>query len=61
VPVCAVGIAVVPVDPPPQYALALAWRPDERDPAADRFLAYLLAYRDQHAWITDTESAALAL
>ena len=25
------------------------------------FLAYLLAYRDQHAWITNAESAALAL
>jgi DNA-binding transcriptional LysR family regulator len=56
----AAGIAVVPIDPPPQYALALAWRPDERGPATGRFLAYLLAYRDQHAWITGTESAALA-
>jgi len=52
------GVAVVPVDPPPQYVLALAWRPGERDPGADRFLRYLLSYRDQHAWITNAGSAA---
>jgi len=56
----AAGIAVVPLDPPPQYVLALAWRPDQPGPATGRFLRYLLDYRDQHAWITDTESAALA-
>lgn len=56
----AAGIVVVPLDPPPQYVLALAWRPELRNPAADRFLKCLLAYRDRHAWITDTESAALA-
>ena len=52
------GIAVVPVQPPPQYALALAWRHDEHAPAARRFLAYLRRYRDQHAWITDPGVAA---
>jgi len=53
------GIAVVPVQPPPQYALALAWRHDEHAPAARRFLAYLRRYRDQHAWITDPDVAPL--
>jgi DNA-binding transcriptional LysR family regulator len=46
------GVAVVPVQPPPQYVLALAWRRDEQAAAAHRFLAYLRCYRDRHAWIT---------
>jgi DNA-binding transcriptional LysR family regulator len=51
--VCPDGIAVVPVQPPPQYVLALAWRHDERAAAAHRLLEYMRRYRDQHAWITD--------
>jgi DNA-binding transcriptional LysR family regulator len=49
------GVVVVPVQPPPQYVLALAWRHDEHAAAAHRLLAYLRRYRDQHAWITDSE------
>ena len=47
------GVTVVPVQPPPQYVLALAWRPGEQAAAAHRFLAYLRSYRDRHQWITD--------
>ena len=50
-------IVVVPVQPPPQYALALAWRRDERDAEVRRILAYLRSYRDQHAWLMDPEFA----
>ena len=53
------GIAVVPIQPPPQYVLALAWRHDEHAAAAHRFVAYLRRYRDQHAWITDHDVAPL--
>ena len=53
--VCPADVAVVPVQPPPQYALALAWRRDERAAAARRILNYLRSYRDQHAWLTDPE------
>ena len=53
------GIAVVPVQPPPRYVLALAWRNDEHAAVAHRLLAYLRRYRDQHAWITDPDAAAL--
>ena len=52
------GIAVVPIQPPPQYVLALAWRHDEHAAAAHRLLEYLRCYRDQHAWITDPGVAA---
>ena len=55
--VCPAEITVVPVRPPPQYALALAWRRDERGGAVQRILDYLRSYRDQHAWLTDPESA----
>jgi DNA-binding transcriptional LysR family regulator len=54
---CADGITVVPIQPPPQYALALAWRHDEHAAAAHRFLAYLRRYRDRHEWITDPDVA----
>jgi len=45
-------VAVVPIQPPPRYAVALAWRRDERAVAAHRFLSHLRSYRDQHSWIT---------
>jgi DNA-binding transcriptional LysR family regulator len=51
------GVAVVPVQPPPQYVIALAWRRDEQAAAAHRFLAYLRRYRDRHAWITGPQLA----
>ena len=53
------GIAVVSIQPPPQYVLALAWRHDEHAAAAQRLLAYLRRYRDRHAWITDLHVAPL--
>src|SRR5215470_11049938 len=56
----ATGIAVVPIQPPPQYVLALAWRHDEHAAVAHRLLEYLRRYRDQHAWITDPGVAPLA-
>jgi DNA-binding transcriptional LysR family regulator len=53
----AVGLAVVPVQPPPQYVLALAWRRGEQAAAANRFLAFLRCYRDRHQWITGAKPA----
>ena len=49
--------AVVPLEPPPQYVIALAWRPDEQAAAARRCLDYLRRYRDLHAWISDADAA----
>jgi DNA-binding transcriptional LysR family regulator len=45
-------LAVIPVHPPPHYVVALAWRRGERAASASRFLEYVLAYRDQHAWMS---------
>ena len=54
------GVVVVPLKPPPQYLLALAWRHDEQSAAARRFLDYLRSYRDRHAWVSDPHVAPLA-
>jgi DNA-binding transcriptional LysR family regulator len=43
-------VAVVPIQPPPHYVLALAWRRDERSAVAHRFLSYFRSYRDRHSW-----------
>jgi len=51
------AITVVPIQPPPQYVLALAWRRDEQAAAAHRLLAYLRGYRDRHAWVTGPQTA----
>lgn len=50
--ICPPEVAVIPIQPPPQYALALAWRRDDNSPAAHRFLSYMRSYRDRHAWLT---------
>jgi DNA-binding transcriptional LysR family regulator len=54
------GIVAVPLEPPPQYVLALAWRRDEQSAAARRCLDYMRSYRDRHAWISDPDVAQLA-
>ncbi len=53
--VCPADLAVVPVRPPPQYVLALAWSRGQQAAAAHRFLSYLRSYREQHAWIMNPE------
>lgn len=51
--VCPAGVTVIPVEPPPRYAIALAWRRDERAIGVLRFINYLRSYRDNHTWITN--------
>ena len=43
-------IAVVLLQPPPLYAVAVAWRRRERGAPVDRLLDHLRGYRDRHAW-----------
>ncbi len=47
-------LVVIPVQPPPEYVVALAWRRGERAPQADRFLGFLREYRDEHSWCPGT-------
>jgi DNA-binding transcriptional LysR family regulator len=44
------GLAVVPLQAPPQYVIALAWRQGEPAPQVRQFIDYLRSYRDEHGW-----------
>lgn len=58
--ICPAGVTVVPVQPPPQYVLALAWRSDERGAAVLGLVDQLRTHRDRHGWIAWRESGATA-
>jgi DNA-binding transcriptional LysR family regulator len=47
------GASVVPIEPPAAYSLLVAWRHDDGSPLLRRFLDYMRAYRDEHAWAQD--------
>jgi DNA-binding transcriptional LysR family regulator len=47
------GAVAVPIEPPPQYLMAIAWRGGNGSPLLHRFLDFLRAYRDEHNWIAD--------
>lgn len=51
-------IAVVPIQPPPLFQLAIAWRRGDNPPLLHRFLEFVRAYRDQHQWISDESADA---
>jgi DNA-binding transcriptional LysR family regulator len=48
------GAVAVPIEPPPQYLMAMAWRGGNGSPLLHRFLDFLRAYRDEHDWIEDS-------
>ena len=44
------GIAAIPLQPPPLYVIAVAWRPAETATPVRRLLDYLHVHRDRYAW-----------
>jgi DNA-binding transcriptional LysR family regulator len=44
------GAVVVPVEAPPEFELAIAWRGGNGTPILDRFLTFIRDYRDAHGW-----------
>jgi DNA-binding transcriptional LysR family regulator len=46
-------IAVVLVQPPPMYAVAVAWRRGERGALVSRLLDHIRGYRDRYGWTGD--------
>ena len=50
---CPPDLRVVPVQPPPGYAVAAAWQRAEHSPLLDRFLGFVRRYRDTNAWPAD--------
>ena len=53
--ICPPDVTVVPVQPPPQFAIAVAWRRGDNSTLLDRFLGFIRGYRDTNAWCTDTQ------
>ena len=49
---------MVPVSPPPQYVLVLAWRRDEQAGVARRCLDCLRSYRYRNGWMGDHDVAS---
>ena len=50
------GTVAVPLDGPPLFQLAIAWRSGNGVPVLQRFLEHVRAYRDAHGW-TDADLA----
>jgi DNA-binding transcriptional LysR family regulator len=44
------GAVAVPIEPPPEYVLAIAWRRGNESPVLQRFLAFIRAYGAEHDW-----------
>jgi DNA-binding transcriptional LysR family regulator len=51
------GTVAVPIEAPPPFLLAIAWREGNGSPLLHRFLAFIRAYRDEHAWAEDPVAA----
>ena len=51
--ICPSDVTVVPVQPPPGYVIAVAWRRGDHGPLLERFLGFLRRYRDSGAWPAD--------
>jgi DNA-binding transcriptional LysR family regulator len=49
--ICPPEVAVVPVWPPPQSAIAVAWRHGDQYVLLDRFLRFVRRYRDASGWL----------
>ena len=57
--ICPEDVVVVPVQPPPRFAVAVAWRRGDHCPLLDRFLGFLRRYRDTNAWPADAPAYRL--
>jgi DNA-binding transcriptional LysR family regulator len=52
------GAVAVPLETPPPFLLAIAWRRGNGSPLLHRFLDFVRAYRDEHAWAEEPVPAA---
>lgn len=51
------GTVAVRIEEPPPFLLAIAWRDGNGSPLLHRFLDFIRAYRDEHAWAEDPVAA----
>jgi DNA-binding transcriptional LysR family regulator len=55
------NVAVVAVQPPPEYVVAIAWRRGEEAVAVLRLIGHLRSYRDEQLWVEGrSEDSSLA-
>jgi DNA-binding transcriptional LysR family regulator len=47
---CPHDLTVVPVQPPPRYVIAAAWRRGDHHPPLERLLGTIRSYRDTNTW-----------
>jgi DNA-binding transcriptional LysR family regulator len=47
------GTVAVPIEGPPGFSLAMVWRAGNGSPILHRFLGFMRAYSDEHAWAAD--------
>jgi DNA-binding transcriptional LysR family regulator len=52
------GAVPVPLETPPPFLLAIAWRRGNSSPLLHRFLDFLRAYREEHDWAKEPVPAA---
>jgi DNA-binding transcriptional LysR family regulator len=51
--ICPPGVTVVPLQPPPGFAVMAAWRRGVPSTLLDRFLGFIRSCRDTNAWSAD--------
>jgi DNA-binding transcriptional LysR family regulator len=51
------GAVAVPIQGPPGFVLAMAWRSGNGSPILHRFLTFIRAYRDEHRWTSGSARA----
>jgi DNA-binding transcriptional LysR family regulator len=44
------GAVAIPLEPPPEFSLALAWRSGNGSPTLERFVSFIRAYSAEHDW-----------
>jgi DNA-binding transcriptional LysR family regulator len=44
------GAVAVPLEPPPEFTLSVAWRSGNGSPVLDRFVSFVRAYSAEHGW-----------
>lgn len=52
------GAVPVPLETPPPFLLAIAWRRENGSPLLHRFLDFVRAYREEHGWAEEPVPAA---
>jgi len=48
--ICPQDLTVVPIQPPPGYVIAAAWRRGDHSPQLEQLLGFIRRYRDTNAW-----------